>query len=67
MVPTVAAPAPMPAPVPTVATAAPMPAPAPTVAAPAAEPPQQEIARLQQRIAQLMQGQYNPTPYTGRW
>ena len=31
------------------------------------EPPQQEIVRLQQRIAQL-QGQtmYNPTPYTGR-
>jgi len=36
----------------------------PQVAQPMAEPPQQEIARLQHRIAQL-QGQtvYNPTPY----
>ena len=48
---------------PQVAQAAPMPM-APQVMA---ETPQQEVARLQHRIAQLMGPQmYNPTPYTGR-
>ena len=59
---------------PQVAQAAPMPVPGQYQTPgmpmqPGAESPQQEMARLQQRLAQLQQGQqvYNPTPYTGRW
>ena len=57
------------APTPTMATPAPMPTPQPmpgTMAAPTPEPPQQEMARLQQRLAQLQQQMYNPTLYPGR-